>query len=568
MTYFTVTSSDALQHMITEILKQELDGPIAMSLSERTKGLTDIDPLLNMIDDEIDDLHYYTRSSRNSATSEMKDRNKDYEFKATTRVGLKEDHKKLLKLFTSFVRSLRDENEKLPDWSNIDSEMFTNYCSSYGDVPNFTSERSRKSSSNTTTINHKSSNKLVINQSEKNLSNDESKLTKIKGNGESQGPCRDTSIQDEQPFVISRDQEFFDITTFNSLTEQQRNNKSIFCLTTEFRPKQQGDALSTKYFCGSEHVLKSTGADITVPLGNQFMDIRNLLPHYDNELFMGSIPPDKNITLHNSGQPSPTDLGSESITSSASPNEAPYHHIVNNIMISNYLHYVCGPTLKDLHAQIQDSTRRSYFFLQKSLRETHHHFKEVPLNPSMALHWSLKEDVKLLCQFDGSQPDPPLVSNMDKFLHDCTNSSPDSEDGEDNQPLKNFHRQLIHPPTLFNRLSNFCSGYDKLPFHGNSHGDQCSSSSTSPLQSNESPKDLIISKKHHKEKRYLTSVTYFRDDEKLSTCIIHKDNFSCPFDDMTSRDVSSITYLSSSEDPTFSLQPISETFPSNEFHIY
>ena len=133
------SSSDALQHIITKILKQELDGPIAMSLSQHTKGSTDIEPLLNITDDEIDDLHYYTRSSRNSATSEMNNRNKDYESKATTRVGLKEDHKKLLKLFTSFVRSLRDENEKLPDWSNIDSEMFTNYCSSYGDVPNFTS---------------------------------------------------------------------------------------------------------------------------------------------------------------------------------------------------------------------------------------------------------------------------------------------------------------------------------------------------------------------------------------------------------------------------------------------
>ena len=258
---------------------------------------------------------------------------------------------------------------------------------------------------------------------------------------------------------------------------------------------------------------------------------------------MGSIPPDKNITLHNSGQPSPTDLGSESITSSASPNEAPYHHIDNNIMILNYLNYVYGPTLKDLPAQIQNSTRISYSFLHKSLCKTHYHFRDAPLNPSIVLNWSPKDDVKLLCQFDGSQPDPPLVFDMDKFLHDCTNSSPDSEDGEDNQPLKNFHRQLIHPPTLFHRLSNFCSGYDKLPFHGNSHGDQCSSSSTSPLQSNESPKDLIISKKHHEEKRYLTSVTDFKDDEKISTFVIHKDSSSCPFDDMTSRNVPSITYL-------------------------
>ena len=94
--------------------------------------------------------------------------------------------------------------------------------------------------------------------------------------------------------------------TPNFITNHQRNNKSIFCVTTEFTPKQQDDTLSTKYFCGSEHVLKSTGADIIVPLGNQFMDIRNVPSHYDNELFMGSMPPDKNITLRDSGTPSPS----------------------------------------------------------------------------------------------------------------------------------------------------------------------------------------------------------------------------------------------------------------------
>lgn len=195
-------------------------------------------------------------------------------------------------------------------------------------------------------------NKLVIKQSDQNPKNDKLKITEIKEkksdsntfsdnirhgellrdpfcshspisspyfkkeNEKSQSLSRDKYLQDEQPFVISKDQEIFDIMTPNFLTKQQRNNKSIFCVTTEFRSQQQDDALSTKYFCGGEHVLKSTGVDITFPLGNQFMDIRNLLPHYENELFMGSIPPDKNITLHNSGQPSPSDLGAEHVTSS------------------------------------------------------------------------------------------------------------------------------------------------------------------------------------------------------------------------------------------------------------
>lgn len=79
---------------------------------------------------------------------------------------------------------------------------------------------------------------------------------------------------------------------------------------------------------------------------------------------------------------------------------------------------------------------------------------------------------------------------------------------------------------------------------------------------------MIFPQKYHEDNRSLTYVTDFKDDEKISTFVIHKDNFSSPFDDMTSRDVSSITYLSSSEYSTPSLQAISETFPSNEFHVY
>lgn len=103
----------------------------------------DTELLLNMTDDEIDDLHYYTRSSRNFDTLEMKNTKKDFESKIETKVELPEDHKKLLKVFTSFMRHLSDQGEELlPDWSNIDSDMFMSYRSSYGNVPTFTSEES------------------------------------------------------------------------------------------------------------------------------------------------------------------------------------------------------------------------------------------------------------------------------------------------------------------------------------------------------------------------------------------------------------------------------------------
>ena len=116
-----------------------------------------------------------------------------------------------------------------------------------------------------------------------------------KENRENQILHSDKSLQDEQPSVIFEDRGSFDITTPNVLTEYKRNNEPNICVTTDLRTKQQDDALSTQHFSGSEHVLNNTGADINVPLGNQCICIENLPPHYDNELFMESIPPDKSF---------------------------------------------------------------------------------------------------------------------------------------------------------------------------------------------------------------------------------------------------------------------------------
>ena len=200
------------------------------------------------------------------------------------------------------------------------------------------------------------------------------------------------------------------------------------------------------------------------------MDIRKLPPHHDHQLFMESIPPDKNTTLHDS-------------------------------------------TLS--------STSEFDFLRLKYRLKTQYQLDALQLVLLMLLYLSQKGNVNLHRQFDWSQPDPPLVSDMTTFLHDCTDSSPNVEDGEEIQPPKNFHQTLIHPPKNFNSISNFCSGNDKLLFHGNFHGDQYSSSSSSALQSNEETKDSFLPQKAYEEKSYLTSATDFKDYGESFTCVIH-----------------------------------------------
>ena len=51
----------AFEHVINEILKQELDGPIALSLLQYTGNSPDIELVLDMADEDIYELHYFVR---------------------------------------------------------------------------------------------------------------------------------------------------------------------------------------------------------------------------------------------------------------------------------------------------------------------------------------------------------------------------------------------------------------------------------------------------------------------------------------------------------------------------
>ena len=129
---------------------------------------------------------------------------------------------------------------------------------------------------------------------------------------------------------------------------------------------------------------------------------------------MVCIPPDKDITLRDSASSSTSGLSQEPT------NCSPSYIEVSDPLNDTYV--VDRPILRDLHAQNQDYTNRSYFLLLKSLLETQYQLDELQLVFSMLLYLSHKGNVNLHRQFDGSQTDPPLVSDMNTFLHDCTAS--------------------------------------------------------------------------------------------------------------------------------------------------
>ena len=119
----------AFQHVMTELLKQELDGPVALSLLEYTGGIMDIGLVLNMTDAEVDELYYFREVPDTSPSKD--DEEEDGKAKPSTSVikmELPTGYKRLVKVFTSFHRYLREEEIEIYfDWTNIDLPTFTHY---------------------------------------------------------------------------------------------------------------------------------------------------------------------------------------------------------------------------------------------------------------------------------------------------------------------------------------------------------------------------------------------------------------------------------------------------------
>ena len=119
----------AFQHVMTELLKQELDSIVALSLLEYTGNIMDIELVLNMTDAKIDDIYYLKDVQDISPSND--DEEEDQEAKPKTSVkmiALPTGYKRLVKVFSSFHKYLRKEEVEIYfDWTNIDLKTFTNY---------------------------------------------------------------------------------------------------------------------------------------------------------------------------------------------------------------------------------------------------------------------------------------------------------------------------------------------------------------------------------------------------------------------------------------------------------
>ena len=119
----------AFQHVMTELLKQELDGPVALSLLEYTGDIMDIEIVLNMTDAKIDELCYFKEFPGTSPSNNNEE--EDGKAKPTTsvvRMELPKGYKRLVKVFTSFHKYLREQEVEIYFyWANIDLKTFTHY---------------------------------------------------------------------------------------------------------------------------------------------------------------------------------------------------------------------------------------------------------------------------------------------------------------------------------------------------------------------------------------------------------------------------------------------------------
>ena len=116
----------AFQYVMNELLKQELDGPVSLSLLQYTGNVMDIELILGMTDEEINNLHYFkTEVDTSSPPSKLDDVKPKT---VTVRRNLPTGYKRLLKVFTSFHKHLREESIEIYFyWSNIDLKQFTYY---------------------------------------------------------------------------------------------------------------------------------------------------------------------------------------------------------------------------------------------------------------------------------------------------------------------------------------------------------------------------------------------------------------------------------------------------------
>ena len=115
-------SESAFNHVITNLFRQYLDGRTASSLLVYTGDLRDITQVIEMPDEDIDKLHYYTYETIQPDEKETKTK--------TVRVShdLPKGSRNMIKVLKSFNRYMSSSGEAIYyDWSNITEDQFDEY---------------------------------------------------------------------------------------------------------------------------------------------------------------------------------------------------------------------------------------------------------------------------------------------------------------------------------------------------------------------------------------------------------------------------------------------------------
>ena len=113
-------SEAAFRHVITNLFRQDMNGPIALSLLEYTGHTIDVSLIINISDIDIDDLYY----PQDTLVPPPPDAEVDAKLvTVTVRTDIPKAYKQLVKIFTSFQRWMVAEGEPIfYDWSNVEPE--------------------------------------------------------------------------------------------------------------------------------------------------------------------------------------------------------------------------------------------------------------------------------------------------------------------------------------------------------------------------------------------------------------------------------------------------------------
>ena len=96
---------------MNELFMMELDSHVSMSFLEYTKGSMDINIVINLTDNEIDGLHYFAPE-----VDALSPASKEDNIKPPVKMVRREiptGYKRLVKVFSSFYRHLRDEGVEI-----------------------------------------------------------------------------------------------------------------------------------------------------------------------------------------------------------------------------------------------------------------------------------------------------------------------------------------------------------------------------------------------------------------------------------------------------------------------